>query len=146
MSDSLKFILNSREVVNNVINRLLNVDISENTPLLCVEVSKCSDSRSKAQNRLMHSYFLQVSKARHLAGHNKYSPKVWKEFFKLEFLGEELIDLPGGRQILRTRRTRDLKVKEMCDFIDNVDNYAGSELNVFLHHTADYEIAMGVKE
>ena len=142
----MKFILNDRKIINEVINRLLNVDLGENTPLLCVDVTKCNNNRSLAQNRLLHMWFSQIAKDTHASGGKPYTAEIWKYYFKQMFLGEDVIELPDGKMKIEVKGTSKLNTKEMTDFLENIDHYAGSELNIQLHHPGEYNLAMGVKE
>ena len=141
----MKFILNSREVVNNVINRLLNVDISADKPLLCVEVSKCTNNRSLAQNRLYWLYMSQISKGYDLSHGKQHSPETWSEYFKHQFLDSKIIEV-RGEVIKQTKTTTKLNTKEFTDYLERIDIYCADELGVMLHHPIEYQLAMGVKE
>ena len=143
--NSLKFILNSKQAVNDVINRLLNVDISENKPLLEVTVTKYKANRSLSQNKLLHMWFAQIAKDVYESGGKPYTPEVWKYYLKQMFLGEDVIELPDGKMKIEVKGTSKLNTKEMTDFLENIDHFCGSELNVQLHHPGDYQLAMGIK-
>ena len=141
----MKFILNSPDVVNNLIRKLTQLKFDGSMPIFEADVKEYKKNRSIAQNRLMHGWFLQISKERQEAGHKIYTPKVWKEYFKTMFLGEEVIELPNGKFKIQSIRTRDLNTKEMTEFLEKVDHYAGSELEIQLFHPDDYNYAMGIK-
>ena len=55
-----------------------------------------------------------------------YSAKNWHEMFKREYIG--VIELPNGEVIGKSSAS--LTTKEFCDFCDEVEAYAVTELNV----------------
>lgn len=90
----------------------------------------CRD-RSKEQNALFHVWLSYISKQYYLTHGTHYSPKVWKEYFKRELLGEETLLGPKGRMV-RTKRTRDLCVKDMSEFMERMTVMCAEEWDIIL--------------
>lgn len=109
----VEFIVTQTSGAEAVYAHLTTVPIPET---LVVIIKKHKPDRSKQQNALFHVWMVYVSKRYYLSHGLHYSPKVWKEYFKREMLGEETLDGPKG-SMMRTRRTRDLSVYDMADFM-----------------------------
>jgi hypothetical protein len=101
------------------------------TDTLQVDIKPYDTKRSNAQNALLHVWMGDVSEQYYLSHGSLYSPIAWKEYFKKMFLGEETLEVPRGT-IVRTRRSRDLKVKEMTKFMEQIQFYCATELEIIL--------------
>jgi hypothetical protein len=87
-------------------------------------------TRSIEQNNLMHQWFTEISKGYREATGDIVSPEVWKEYMKQRFLGQESFKV-GSKTITKTRKTRNLPKDKMRDFMDDVQNFVGSEMSQF---------------
>lgn len=107
-------------------------------PLMEVVIRPHKSQRSIAQNALLHAWMKEVS-VQYAESHGKfYSPEMWKEYFKRIHLGEETIEVAGKAKTI-TKKSRDLKVKEMTEFLEFIDHFCGSEMSIFLPHPEDRE-------
>jgi len=84
--------------------------------------------RSSAANRYYWDVLRQISEQAtdHETGRHRYSPEVWHEYMKRQFIG--VIDLPGGGGMAESSAS--LTVQEFSDFTKGVESYAASELGV----------------
>ena len=83
--------------------------------------------RSSKQNRRYwgKGVLAQIA-AQATVGGKLYSAETWHEMFKRTFVG--VIELPNGEVIGESSAS--LTTKEFCDFCDEVEAYAVTELNV----------------
>lgn len=83
--------------------------------------------RTAAQNRRYwgRGVLAQVAAQATVNG-RLYSAENWHEMFKRQFIG--VIELPNGQVIGKS--STDLSTKEFCDFCDEVEAYAATELGV----------------
>ena len=58
-----------------------------------------------------------------------YSPEIWHELFKKQFIGVE--ELPDGSLIGKS--STELTTAEFCEFCDKVEAYAASDLGVVFY-------------
>ena len=85
----------------------------------------------------------EVSDSYYETHDEKYSPLVWKEYFKKLFLGEEAHQI-NGKAIITTRHTSKLLVDEFCAFLTDIDIYCAKEFECLLTHPAlIYDEAIG---
>jgi len=140
-------VLNNIQAVDELISKLSLVKPGSNQPIYQAEIKEYKKNRSKSQNALMHMWFTVIAKEYFLTQGKAYSPEVWKEFFKEQYLGQEVIEMPNGKLKVRNKRTRDLKVSEMAAFLSDIDMHAGSEFEIQLPRPEDiYWEAMGIKK
>lgn len=64
-----------------------------------------------------------------------YAPETWHEQFKRAFIG--VIELPSGDVVGKS--STELTTAEFCDFCDQVEAYAASELGVTFYELAPRE-------
>jgi len=139
MKDGNVYILRNQQQVEDLAARLREIRL---TQPLAVEICTHKSKRSVAQNACLHGWCRHISQRWFESTGEQFSPKAWKEFFKRQHLGEETITI-CGRQMDVTRRSRDLTVPEMRDFLDWIDHFAGSELGITdLPRGPDYYEAM----
>jgi len=129
----IEFIVTQKSGAEAVYNYLANIDIPKT---LLVTVKEYRRSRSKEQNALIHVWFTYISKQYYLTHGELYSPNVWKEYLKKMILGEEVIDVPHGT-ITRTKRTRDLNVGQMTEFMEHMVIYCATEFEIILSGLED---------
>lgn len=83
--------------------------------------------RTKAQNRRYwgNGVLKQIADQAAVNG-RLYSAETWHEQFKRQFIG--VIELPSGEVIGKS--SADLTTAEFCEFCDQVEAYAATELGV----------------
>ena len=83
--------------------------------------------RTKAQNRRYwgNGVLKQIADQATVNG-RLYSAETWHEQFKRQFIG--VIELPSGEVIGKS--SADLTTAEFCEFCDQVEAYAATELGV----------------
>jgi hypothetical protein len=124
----IEFIVREQQGIDAVYAHLLDVDPKKTYSVM---IKEYKPDRSKAQNALSHVWYSQISRQYYKTHGTLWSPNVWKEYLKKMILGEEVIDGPGGPMI-RTKRTRDLKVPEMTDYMEQVTIYCATEFEIIL--------------
>jgi hypothetical protein len=83
--------------------------------------------RTPAQNRRYWGRGVLAQVAQQATVNGKlYSAETWHEQFKRQFIG--VVELPNGEVIGKS--SADLSTKEFCDFCDEVEAYAATELGV----------------
>lgn len=93
-----------------------------------VKIERCT--RSVEQNNLFHMWMTEISRGYYEATGDKKSPGIWKIYFKDKFLGEWTYPVMG-ELVTEVRKTRSLPKNEMCQLLDDVQNYVGSEMSQF---------------
>lgn len=90
-------------------------------------LSVARKKRTKAQNRRYWGggVLKQVAEQAVING-KTYPAEVWHEQFKRQFIG--VIELPNGEVIGKS--STGLSTKEFCDFSDQVEAFAATELGV----------------
>lgn len=83
--------------------------------------------RTKAQNRRYwgNGVLKQIADQATVNG-RLYSPEIWHEQFKRQFIGVE--ELPNGQLIGKS--STGLTTQEFCEFSDQVEAYAATDLGV----------------
>lgn len=129
----MDFIVTKKSGANAVYNYLNDYDGGKT---LLVTVKPYHRDRSKEQNALIHVWFNYISQQYSLTRGELYSPVAWKEYLKSTLLGIESFDVPRGT-MTRTKRTRDLSVKEMTEFMEQMVWYCATEYNIMLTGLGD---------
>jgi hypothetical protein len=115
-------------------------------PVQVLTIKPYVKNRSLAQNRLLHLWINCIKDHWLESTGEIYSAEAWKEQLRQDFLGIESFGMPNGYIATRTRRTRDLNVKEFTEFLEKIDAYAATELELVLPHPDDlWWEAMGIK-
>ena len=107
-------------------------------PLHEVIIRPLKDNRSLRQNRTFHGWMNFVSQQIAETSGKFYPAKAWKEYFKDMFLGMEVIEV-HGKQISRARKTSELDVKDMAEFMTLVDRYCVTEFHIYVPLPTDQE-------
>lgn len=94
--------------------------------------------RSLAQNNLLHAWMRFISMQVYESRGDFIPPEKWKLYFKSLFLGEESFEV-NGKIITQVRSTAKMKVKEMNEFLTNIDHYCGSEFGIYLPRPGEGE-------
>lgn len=116
--------------------------VRESALPLLVEVKAYKKNRSLAQNRLLHLWMTALSKHWHESTGELFAPDAWKLQVKRQFLGEEVIELPGGKQVEQVRKTSKLNTQEFTDFLQMIEIWAADDLECFLPRPDEYYEAM----
>ena len=116
--------------------------VRESALPLRVEVKAYKRNRSLAQNRLLHMWMTALSKHWHESTGELYAADVWKLQVKRQFLGEEVIELPGGKQVEQVRKTSKLNTQEFTDFLQAIEIWAADDLECYLPRPDEYYEAM----
>jgi len=139
MKDGNVYILRTQQQLEDMAARLRGMQL---TQPLAVEIRTHKSRRNVDQNACLHGWCRHISMRWLEATGEQISPAAWKEFFKRQYLGEETITICGQSMDV-TRRSRDLTVPEMRDFLEWIDHFAGSELEITdLPRGPDYMGAM----
>lgn len=128
------FILKNDRVKENARNWLNGVSANEDTPVM-VTFKPYKKDRSAAQNRLMWLWYGILSKDQ------GNTPDELHELLKERLLGFEIIQI-NGKDYIRPKSTKKLKVSEFADYLQKIEMLA-CELNIVLPHPEDYRFAMG---
>lgn len=124
--------------------RLHLLSLSLDKPVV-ITIEEYVRNRSGAQNRLMHMWFNKISEHCFFTFGKINSPEEWKEWFKEEFLGFDVMNLPNGKTKDVTKKTSDCNVNELTTFLEKIDFYAVTELELLLPKPDDiYWEAMGI--
>jgi hypothetical protein len=102
--------------------------------------------RSNAQNKLMWVWF-DIVKDWYLEHEGKfYTSEQIKDGFQKLFLDMELVETPFGNMV-RPQGTSTLKVKEFAEFLEKIEMYCVTELELILVRPDDlYWASMGIKQ
>ena len=98
---------------------------------LSVSVAEYKSKRSDDQNRKLHAMLNELATNAWING-KQFTPDTWKEFVRQKFIGTEEIDMPDGRRIERGISTTTLSVQEFSELIEQINEWAASELGVIL--------------
>lgn len=102
---------------------------------MAAEYRLLDDVITNAQRGYLHAVVLTEIADFARVGGRQYDMKTWKEHFRSEFLGFEVVTWINpitGRKLRRRVRksTEDLGVRGMAEYIDRVIAYAATELGV----------------
>jgi len=113
-----------------VIKRLQEFDLTKRKCLFTIE--NYVEGGTEEQRKGFHWWLRKLAQLWYEAGHPKYGPETWKILFRKLFLGYEDITMPNGKIEKRLRRTRDLKKREYSEFMEQIDYYCATELEIVL--------------
>jgi len=130
------YVLQSNAVVQRLIDRLQMVRFDKDQPIYEVTVKEYKSTRSSAQNRLYWKWMHEVSLMYHESGRELYSDEVWHEFFKKHFLPTDVKEVRGVFIEMRKTTTK-LNTKSFTHYLEQIDHYSGSELEIQLSHPED---------
>lgn len=102
---------------------------------MVAELRPYEDHMTDKQRRFLHGYILKTIAQQARPNGEQFPLKVWKEWYRAEFLGHKTAttkDPFTGRRVRRRVRvsTEDLGVKGYSQYIDRVAAHAASELGV----------------
>ncbi|MEY4718462.1 MAG: hypothetical protein RL563_1080 [Pseudomonadota bacterium] len=107
-----------------------------------IEVKAYKKNRSLAQNRLLHMWMKCLADHWHQSTGELFSPDAWKIQCKRQFLGEEVVELPGGKLLEQVRKTSELNTQEFTDFLEQIEIWAADDLECLLPRPDEYYEAM----
>jgi hypothetical protein len=136
---SKTYILRNDQDLWNFAKRMREASI---TKPLKVKVEVYRKQRSLAQNALMWMWYHEIQKHLQVTTGEWYSDDDIHEFFKRKFLPIRVVRI--GNEIKRVRpSTRKLSTMEMSDYLNSIDMYCSTELELNLTHPSIYQEAMG---
>lgn len=100
------------------------------TPL-AVTVTEAKSKRSVEQNARLHALLQDIASNAWVDG-KQFAAEVWKEFFRLRFIGTEELRMPDGTLKERGISTTTLDVAAFSDFMNQIEEYAATVLAVEL--------------
>lgn len=106
------------------------------------------DAITNAQRGYLHAVVLTEIAAFARVGGRQYDMKTWKEHFRSEFLGFEVVTCINpftGRKSRRRVRisTEDLGVRRLAEYIDRVISFAATDLGVTVSEPLPPELRPG---
>ena len=102
-----------------------DVDIDFDGSEYVLTIKKHRKNRSLDQNALYWKWLHEISR------HNGDSPQYLHEWYRAQFLAEEVISGSGGT-IQRIPSTTDLNTKVMAEYMDNVRRHASEFFGIYL--------------
>ena len=139
------FVLDCMTKVEKLLDRLrlVNPKVSAQ-PIYKVTIEPYKAKRSLSQNKLYWLYMSEISNKYYETRGKLYSPDMWAEYFKQNFI-ESTISEIRGEAVKLSKTTTQMTTKEFTEYLEKIDIYAGSELGIILPHPDDiYYSAMGV--
>lgn len=128
--------LDSVAYITNKARAILNSHVKDRGQKIECVFRNAKSARSLKQNKLIHEIFKQVSvNASHVGTGDYYSPKVWKEYLKSEFLQPEVSNVMGQTVEVR-KSTANLTRKECADFVNQIVRFC-VEHEIDLNLTSD---------
>ena len=119
------------------------ISLQETDGSVQVTLHPTKDRRSHAQNSLVHLWFREIAEGYELSHGVRHAPDVWKQYLKRLFLGQEPVEMLGHKMVAM-RQTSKLTVKEMAQFMEDIDRWAAQEIELQLSHPEDlYYEAIG---
>jgi len=106
-----------------------------------IDLKPYRESRSLAQNALLHVWVGELSRKYAEAYGNWHSAKTWKQYFKDLFLVGD-VEMIGNRPVTIGLSTADMDVGEFAEFLNEIDMYCAEEFNLLLSRPEDYRVAM----
>ena len=127
------FILRSRQIRDNCLGFIR--DLSLDTAMQ-VEIKPYKKNRTLAQNRLLWLWNTEIADHIYESTGERYSPEEVHEWMKAHFLPVRTISIDNEAVLIR-RSTRDMNTKELTEYLEQIDFYAGANLGLQLTHPAD---------
>lgn len=127
----MKFIVRNKEVLQNAVNYLNELELSEDKPLE-LTIKDHKKKRTEDQNALYWSWLRIISKE------TGDSTKGLHAFYGDEFLPKEH-NIVMGKKVEEIKSTTELGVKAFTEYLKNVERHAGSFLGIMLPHPGDLE-------
>lgn len=99
-------------------------------------------NRTLAQNRLLWWWYKHIQRHIFESRGEWYSDEDIHEWFKDEYLTTSVVEI--GVKVKNVRKsTASLKVDEMTEYLEHIDQHCAENMQLFLPHPADlYEYAM----
>lgn len=111
-----------------------------------VKIELFIKNRSLKQNKLLHMWLTMINNHVFETTGKSHGVDAWKLFFKKHFLGVDVIRMPDGSWHEQIRKTSRCNTKELTEFLERIDAWANSEIDLILPHPDDiYFEAMGLK-
>jgi hypothetical protein len=127
------YTLISEEVRDNLFKRLLEIPLDGKTR---VTIADAKGKRSEAINRLMWMWYGEIQVFLRESGQGIYSTDDIHEFMINLLLPRKMVAIRGQYRDIRAHTSK-MNNKEMANYLDLLDHYAGSELGLSLTHPID---------
>jgi len=139
------FILDCMSKVIRLIDKLRLVNPKNIAqPIYKVTIEPYKAKRSVSQNRLLWLWMNEISNKYYETRGKLYSPDMWAEYFKQNFIESAITEI-RGEAIKMAKTTTQMTTKEFTDYLEKIDIYVVSELDIILPHPDDlYYSAMGI--
>ena len=131
------------ELISKEATKCLRSLVIDKNQKIEVVFQNAKSQRSIKQNSLIHGLFNQVSiNSTHVGNGEYYSPKVWKEYFKDQFLHKNKTMLLGT-EVVEVKSTAKLTKKECKEFVNQILMFcAENEIEIKIT-TDDYDFLVG---
>jgi len=106
-----------------------------------VDIKPYRESRSLAQNALLHLWMNEISRKYAETYGEFHSAQTWKAYFKDRFLVGD-VEMIGSFPVVVGISTADLDVGEFAEFLNNIDMRCADEFEILLSRPEDYRVAM----
>lgn len=132
--------------INQGLNHVLNTYIKDQHQKIEVTIQNTKSQRSIKQNSLIHGLFSQISvNSTHVGSGEYYSPKIWKEYFKDQFLHKNKTIILGT-EVIEVKSTAKLTKKECAEFTKQIFMFcAENEIEIKIS-TDDYDYLIDQKQ
>lgn len=102
---------------------------------VCIEVREAEDDRSLQQNAYYWGPCLTEISEQAIVCGQRWTVDAWHELFKRQFIGYEVkkIKVAGRKKVTIIRRLKsstDLSVRQFSDYLDRLQAFASTDLNV----------------
>lgn len=131
------------ENIRKKATQVLNTFVKDKKQKIEVTFSNAKSQRSIKQNSLIYGLFNQISiNSTHVGTGEYYSPKVWKQYFKDQFL-PKVKTMVLGVEVIEVKSTADLNKKECAELTNHILMFcAENEIEIRIT-TDDYDYLMG---
>jgi hypothetical protein len=112
--------INDIENIRKTCMMCLNSFVKDKKQKIEVTISNAKSQRSIKQNSLIHGLFAQISvNSTHVGTGEYFSPKIWKEYLKDQFLTKNKT-MVLGTEVIEMKSTSKLTRKECAEFTDSI--------------------------
>lgn len=107
-----------------------------------IKIVEHRDKRSLAQNRCFHGFMKAIADWWEDASGQRIEPEAWKVWFKRQYLGKKVVEMPDGTQVETLAQTSKLEVDAMKQLLDRIEAWAAEQDGLELPRGEDYQVAM----
>jgi len=130
---------NDIENIRKKATQVLNTFVKNKKQKIEVTFANAKSQRSLKQNSLIHGLFNQISvNSTHVGNGEYYSPKIWKEYLKDQYLPKNKTIVLGS-EVVEMKSTAKLNRKECAEFTNHILRFcAENEIEIMIT-TDDYD-------